>query len=99
MWILDLFLLAPWLTIYTVSFCRQPPFGPRLLRRTLVLAMCGYGLATLLAEGFQFALKPVRSGQSAFMLARLFMYLGSLSFIVFVRFYMVLRRHEIETPN
>jgi hypothetical protein len=95
-WVVWSFLLPPWLTVYTISFCRQPPFGTRAFRYALVFAMCWYGMATLLAESLRFLLQPTRSGHFSFAAARPLMYLGALSFIVFVRFCIALRRHEVE---
>ena len=95
-WVVYTPLLIPWLTIFTISFCRQPPFGPRPFRYALVSAMCWYAVATLLAESLYFLLRPAPSGQFSFTLARLLMYLGAFSFIVFVRFCIALRRHETE---
>ena len=45
-WVLSIPLLLPWLMIYTISFCREPPCGPRAFRKILVLAMCWYTAAT-----------------------------------------------------
>jgi hypothetical protein len=91
-----LFLLLPWLTIYTISFCRQPPFSPRTFRCVLMSAMCWYAVATLLAESLHFLLRSAPYGHFSFTAARWFMYLGALSFIVFVRFCIVLRRYGTE---
>jgi hypothetical protein len=88
------FLLLPWLTIYTISFCRQPPFSPRTFRYVLMFAMCWYAVATLLAESLHFLLHSAPNGHFGFTAARWFMYPGALSFIVFVRFCIFLRRHE-----
>jgi hypothetical protein len=89
-----LFLLLPWLTIYTISFCRQAPVGPRTFRYVLMFAMCWYAVVTLLAESLHFLLHSAPYGHFSFTVARWFMYLGALSFIVFVRVCIVLRRHE-----
>lgn len=78
-------LLLPWLTTYTISFCRRPPFGPRLFRRALAIAMGLYAFATLLAESLHFLLHPAPRGHFSYTLARALMYFGSISFVVFVR--------------
>ena len=46
-------LFLPWLTVFTISFCKAAPCGPRRFRHLLTGAMCGYALATLFAEGLQ----------------------------------------------
>jgi len=49
-WLIALLVLPPWLLIYTVSFFKTPPVGPRRFRRILTLAMCWYAGALLLVE-------------------------------------------------
>ena len=95
-WVVFIPLLPPWLTIYTISFCRQPPFGPRPFRYALVLAMCWYAFASLLGESLHYFFHTAPWGQFSFTLARLLMYLGALTFIVFVRFCIALRGQETE---
>jgi hypothetical protein len=95
-WVVWVFLLPPFLTINLISFCRQPPFGPRPFRHALVIAMCWYALATVLAESLHFLLRPAPWGHFSFTLARLLMYSGAGSFIVFVRYCIALRRAETE---
>jgi len=89
-------LLPPWLTIYTISFCRKPPFGPRPFRRALVFAMCWYATATVLAEVLHFRVPAAPPAHFSFEATRLIMYLGALSFIVFVRFCITLRHIEAQ---
>ena len=93
-WAVWIPLLPPWLTIYTISFCRRPPFGARPFRYALILAMCWYAASTLLAELLGFLVHPAPWGHFSFTLGRLLMYSGALSFMVFLRFCAVLRRHE-----
>jgi len=59
-----------------------------------MLAMSWYAVASLLAECLHYFLRPEPLGPFSFTLPRLLMYLGGLSFIVFVRFCIALRRHE-----
>jgi hypothetical protein len=94
-WVVWTFLLPPWLTIFTISFCRQPPFGPRPFRFVLVFAMCWYALAAMLGESLHFLLRPVPAVHYSFTVARSLMYFGALSFIVLVRFCITLRRSEM----
>lgn len=93
-WVLTTLLLPPWLTIYTISFCRQAPFRPRPFRYALILAMWWYALATMLAETLNFLVHTGRWGGLPALAARSVMYLGALSFAVFVPFCAALHRHE-----
>src|SRR5260370_40152130 len=95
-WVVLILLLPPSLTIHTISFCRQPPCGPRTFRYALVIAMCWYTGATLLAEILHFLIHPAPWRNFSFTAARLLMYPAALSFIVFVRFCIALRRYEAE---
>jgi hypothetical protein len=96
-WVILFPLLPPWLTIFTISFCRQPPFGPRPFRYALVLAMCWYAFAGLLGESLHSFFHTAPSGQFSFTLARLLMYPAALTFIVFVRCCADL--HNLETGH
>jgi hypothetical protein len=95
-WIVFIALLPPWLTVYTISFCRQAPCGPRPFRRCLLVAMCWYAVMTLLAETLYFSIHPASYGHFSITVARVIVYIGSLSFIVFVRACIALRRYETE---
>ena len=89
------FLLLPWLTIYTISFCRQPPFGPRAFRYVLMFAMCWYAMMSLLAETLFFFIQPPPHGHFSLTIGRALMYpFGAASFFVLIRAYLVLRRYE-----
>ena len=61
-----------------------------------MFAMCWYAVATLLAESLHFFLHPPPYGHFSFAVARVLVYLGALSFIVFVRYCIALRRLETE---
>ena len=92
-------LLLPWLTVFTVSFCKRPPFGPRPFRCCLTSAMCWYAVITLLAETLNLFVQPAPREHLSITMARVFMYLGAFSFIVFIQTCVVLRRYEMEgTP-
>jgi hypothetical protein len=95
-WIVWMPLLAPWVTVYFVSFCRQPPCGPRVFRSVLIFAMCWYSVATLTAQSLYLLIRP--SSHFSFKLAHLLMYLGALTFLVLLRFCATLRRLE-KTPS
>jgi hypothetical protein len=84
----------PWLTVFVISFCRQAPFGPRLFRYCLVFAMCWYGATTLLAEALHFFIQVAPPKHLPIAVARVLMYLGAFSFIVFVRACIDLRGYE-----
>jgi hypothetical protein len=93
-WVFWVVLLPPWLTVYAISFCKQPPFGPRRFRHCLIFAMCWYAVATLLVEILHLLFQPAPLGHFPNILARSLMYAGALSFIVFVRTCTVLRSYE-----
>ena len=84
-WMFLALLLPPWLTVYTISFCRRPPFGPRRFRSCLIIAMAWYAIATLLAETVYFIGKPIEHGHFPHGIARALIYVGALSCIIFVR--------------
>lgn len=96
-WLVWVVLLLPWLTVFTVSFCKQPPFGPRAFRYCLVFAMGLYVVITLLAETLYLIIHPAPSGHFPLIVARILMYLSAFSFIVFVRACIVLRRCETQS--
>jgi hypothetical protein len=92
-------LLLPWLTVFTISFCNRPPFGPRPFRYCLSAAMCSYAFITVLAEALNLYVQPAHREHLPMTIARLVMYLGTFSFIVFIRTCIRFRRYETEgTP-
>jgi hypothetical protein len=92
--------LLPWLTVFTISFCNRPPFGPRPFRYCLSAAMCSYAFVTMLAEALNLYVQPGSLEHLSMTIARAFIYLGTFSFIVFIQTCIVLRRYETEgTPN
>jgi hypothetical protein len=98
LWMLFAALLPPWLTVYTISFCRQAPFGFRPFRHCLIFAICWYSVATTLAEALHFLVQPSPHGHFPTSVARVLTYAGGLSFIVFVRACVLLRRDELSAP-
>jgi hypothetical protein len=89
-----------WLTIFTISFCNRPPFGPRLFRRCLLFAMCWYAVMTLAAEVLYWIVAPAPRGYVSLVVARLLMYcFGVAGFLVFVRASNVLRSYEIKSDG
>jgi hypothetical protein len=86
--------LLPWLMVFVISFCRVAPFGPRPFRYCLVIAMCWYTVVTLLAEALFLLTRPAANEHFSIIVARVLMYLGFLSFVVFLRIVVVLRRYE-----
>ena len=97
LWIIFIALLPPWLTVYTISFCREAPFGPRRFRYCLMFAMCWYATMTLLAETLHLLIKPAPHGHFPNPVARVLIYAGALSFIFFLRACIDLRRYETQT--
>jgi hypothetical protein len=94
-WLFFLALSPPWLTVYTISFCRQAPFGPRRFRHCLLFAMCWYAVATVVAETMHILIHPAPYGHFPTFVARLLTYSGALTYIVFIRACLLLRRIEI----
>ena len=92
-------LLPPWLTVYAISFCRQAPFGPRRFRHCLIFAMSWYATMTLAAETLPMFFHTAPIGHLSTTAGRALTYLGALSFIVFIRTCLLLRRYETSTPN
>ena len=93
-WIVAGVLCVPWLTVYTISFCNAAPFGPRPFRLCLISAMAWYALATIFAEVIQHFVHLPADGHITITAARVLMYFGVLSFIVFIRACIWLRRYE-----
>lgn len=99
LWIIFAALLPPWLTVYTISFCRQAPLGPRRFRRCLIFAMGWYATMTLAAETLHMFFHIVPTGHLSTTAGRVLTYLGALSFIVFIRTCVLLRRYETSAAS
>lgn len=93
-WIVMPVLFLPWLMVFIISFCNKAPFGARLFRYCLVFAMGWYGATALLSEVLQLFIHLPAVNHSSTIVARVLMYLGSLSFIVLLRACVVLRGFE-----
>ena len=94
-------LLFPGLTVFILSFCNAPPpISPRSFRWCLIVAMLWYALAAILVEVLRIFVPVAPRGHDPVIAARVIigarviMYLGALSFIVFIRACVILRRHE-----
>ena len=87
-------LLLPWFIVFAISFCRRPPFGPRLFRRSLMLAMASYLFFGILVEILHLVIRSAPAENCSFTLARIPMYVGASSFIVFIRACVQLKRIE-----
>jgi hypothetical protein len=94
LWMIFVALLPPWLTVYTVSFCRQAPFGARRFGQCLIFAMGWYAIMTLLAEALHLVIHATPRGHFSVTVARVLTYLGALTFIVLVRACVQLCRYE-----
>lgn len=90
-WVILVPLVLPWLTVYTISFCRVPPFGARPFRNYLLFAICWYAAMTAIAETSLFIFRPTQVHFPA-IAARILAYSGALSFIVLIPAYVSLRR-------
>ena len=93
LWLVLIPLLPPWLTVYFISFCRQAPCGPTRFRQFLMFAMCWYGAMSLIADAMTVVTHPVPRGHLSITVGRLLMYTGALTFIVFIRARIEIRRH------
>jgi hypothetical protein len=90
--------LVPWLTIFTVSFCRRAPIGPRGFRNCLSFAMCWYVVATVLVET-RYRLLPAWPNQHVQVVtAQALIGLGAAGFVVFIRSWLSLRLYEASKP-
>ena len=87
-------LFLPWLTVYTISFCKQAPLGLRPFRYCLLFVMCLYAAVTITAEALYFFSHPISNEHFSITTARVLMYFGLLTFIVFIRACIILRRLE-----
>lgn len=87
-------LFLPWLTVYTISFCKVAPFGPRPFRNCLLFAICWYAVMTVIAEILLFVFHPAPQGHFPVFVARILTYVAALSFIVLIRAYVFLRRSD-----
>lgn len=96
-WIPAALVFVPWLTVFTISFCNRPPFGPSPFRRCLIFAMLWYAAMTLIAETLYFARAPAPSGHFPLAVARVLIYaFGIVSSVVFIRACNSLRRYEVD---
>jgi len=98
-WMIFGVLIPPWLTVYTISFCRKAPFGPRRFRHCLIFAMCWYAATTVLAEILHVLIQPAPWRHFPTIVARVLTYLGVLSFVVFIRACVLLRRLEMSEAH
>jgi hypothetical protein len=90
-WAILVPVVLPWLTVYTISFCRVLPFAPRPFRNCLLFAICWYTAMTAVAETSLFIIRPTQV-HFPVIAARILGYSGALSFIVLIPAYMSLRR-------
>jgi hypothetical protein len=92
--VIPVFVFLPWLTVYAISFCKQPPFGPRPFRYCLIFAMSWYAFITLVAETLSTLAQPVVLGGFPITAARALTYLGAISFVVLIQACVAIRRYE-----
>jgi hypothetical protein len=90
------FLLLPWFTVFAISFFKRPPIGRRSFRLCLVSVMVWYTLVTLIAEVIQYFLHLPADGHFPIVAARILMYFGFLSFVVFIPFCVAVRKYEVQ---
>lgn len=85
---------VPWLTVYTISFCKQPPCGPRRFRHLLIFAMSWYALMTAISETLNLLVRPTSVEHFPIVIARALMYCGALTFMVFIKACRTIRGYE-----
>lgn len=95
-WAILVPLYIPWLTVYAISFCRQPPCGPRRFRDCLIFAMSWYVAMAFAAEVLTDVLHPVLRDRLSLTLGRMLMCAGALTFIVLIRACHQINRYIIE---
>jgi hypothetical protein len=85
--------LVPWVTTFTITFCRVAPCGPRMFRRTLFVAMCWYVALTLCAA-LLYAVHENGKSTDTFgpVIGAVLILVGLLSFVPFVGTYRYLHR-------
>jgi hypothetical protein len=98
-WVIVGVLSLPWLTAFTITLCKRPPFGSRQFRFCLLFVMSCYALATIFAEVTEFVLHLPSDGYISLSAARIMMYIGLLCFIPFIRAYISSRRNESSTGS
>lgn len=92
-------LCGPWLLVHAISFCNQPPCGPRRFRLCLLFAMGWHLAAAVGAEAacWVFA-DPLAPAKVPAWVAHLLTGLGFLPFIPLSRACLFLKRLEAEPP-
>lgn len=95
-WVVWGILCLPGLTVFTISLTKRPPFGPRPFRFCLLFIVGWYALVTIAAEVIQLRVQFPPDGHIPVSAARILMYLGALSLVVFIRASFALRRHETQ---
>ncbi|HTH49726.1 MAG TPA: hypothetical protein VMB21_19590 [Candidatus Limnocylindria bacterium] len=94
-WFVALVAFVPWLTVFAISFCNRPLFGPRPMRHCLFFAVAWYAGLTLLAEVLRLVIQSPPTVHFTLLGARVLIYLfGSVSTFVFIRAGIALRRLE-----
>src|SRR5690606_37159557 len=94
-WLVMGALFIPWLTVFTISFCNRPPFGPRPYRHCLTFATSWYAAVTFLADAPLCFMQPAPRGHFSLITGRVLMYVfGAVSIAVFVRACIALRQNE-----
>jgi formate hydrogenlyase subunit 3/multisubunit Na+/H+ antiporter MnhD subunit len=88
-------LFIPWLTAFVITFCkRPPPISPRAFRICLLGVVGWYAILTILAELLHVLRHLTPSGHFTITTARVLMYIGLVSCIVFTCACVFLQRYE-----
>lgn len=84
-------LLIPWLIVFTITFCRVPPFGPRPFMRCLTVSLAWYAVASVVAVLTTLVRVAHNSVWSESVISTVLICAGSLSFIPLLKAVFFLR--------
>jgi len=93
-WMFYVPLFTPWLLVYTISFCRVAPCGPRRFAQILMLSMVWYSINTLLSELSWLFVRTAPSPVFLVVLPHALIAIGACSFFVLVPAVRMAREHE-----
>lgn len=95
-WLVLGVLFLPWIAVFSLTFCKRAPFGPRPFRLSLTFVMGWYALVTILAEILHYLHPaPPDAGPFPITVARILMYFALSSFVAIARACILSRRCEL----
>ncbi|HKI17903.1 MAG TPA: hypothetical protein VKA15_08475 [Isosphaeraceae bacterium] len=90
-------LLAPSNIIFFITFFSRPPFGPLGLRRCMLVVISAYTLLAAGAEAGAFVFHFPPNRPELPIIARVCMYIGTISLLPIIRVYFILRQYQVAT--